>query len=276
MKDPLLPILDKALGFKGLTTCTSVLLTALFGLAAWWILPDRPAVVTQTFQLSIVTETGLNTLTLKMSQVSGDHYGLQVALDPPASRLTLIMRFEPGVLPICEAAHDSAWMCTLGTWPFGYTLSLTSSGTGSGSIDVPISASAFTFGSNGSTAEAWLPNVSCGPYPYTSMNCAEFPAFVVSTEYIFPNFQSYNWNGGVPPAVLSGVGVWQRTPPQLSDPVLVSGTNPSAQQDDNFAIFLAGAAAGVAGGMLGLAVQAGIDWLATWRKSKSNAQNQLF
>jgi hypothetical protein len=266
--------LDRFLEWKGLTTSTAVVLLFFFLALALVILPSHPLVETQSFELSIANETGLQTLLLTMDETSKDHYQLEAAVLPTNSQLKLILHFQHGVTPNCQQVNEPGSTCHLGASSFGSTLSLTFSGSGLGRVMVPINASAFTFASNGLNAYAWLPVVSCVPDPPSiSPNCANFASVHFSIRYAIPDFISYTWNGALlPTPELDPVvlGAWNRTSAQMTTPFLATGISSDGQDADNFRLAGFGAVAGVAAAMFALSVQSGIEWIAKSRKVKAD------
>ena len=60
-------------------------------------------------------------------------------------------------------------------------------------------------------------------------------AMDIRMKYEIPNGTSYGWVSGLPPGISrNGEPVWQQVARQLQEPVLASGLNATAQQDDQF------------------------------------------
>jgi hypothetical protein len=113
-------------------------------------------------------------------------------------------------------------------------------------------APTFTFGSNGLTAQAWIPFVKC---PTNCVSTASDPT-VIRVIYRIPGATNYDWSSGLPPGITKQhEPVWQQNPSQLTEPVLASGTNPSAQQDDAFFTLLSGVLFGLSAAFLADAVR---------------------
>ena len=138
------------------------------------------------------------------------------------------------------------------------------------SLNVPESQQAYflmntsapSFGWNGEHAEAWLPYVSEASPTEPS------PSATVFVSYSIPDGTSYDWSTGDPPSFKSGQPMWEQYVSQLANPALVNGTDPAAQGSDDGRIFLAGAAAALAGATFATSLDSALK---TLRRKHANS-----
>jgi hypothetical protein len=159
-----------------------------------------------------------------------------------ASNSVTVMLYFPQVTFDCRSSNSS---CISSRGPEGDVLALQL--IPRTPLTIGIAAPIFTFGSNGESAEGWLPNVNCS-------SCSA--STVVKVVYEIPNAKSYDWTSGPPPGFEGEHPVWMQYVSQLQEPVYIAGSNPRVQQQDQRHTFYAGIAVGIAGALFASSLQA--------------------
>jgi hypothetical protein len=204
-----------------------------------WFYPMRSAVVVEQFNLEAGPTGTVGAVNLLMSQVATDNYSLRITLTNASAAVDLRFHFQLDVSSRCPSSRF-VLTCHAATASNGDVMDVDMSQ--GADVNVAITAPVFTFGSNGETAEGWLPYVSCSN---TCVGPSSSPT-IFRVVYQIPNVTRYNWISGVPPGFSNGRAFWQQVASQLQEPVLVSGFDPRAQQDDQNDTLIAGIFLGLA------------------------------
>jgi hypothetical protein len=254
--------LNRVLLWDGLAFVVSMMLCVVFLIAGWLFIPRHTSVVDRNFNVQIQSDPALlRELSLTMAPTTAGHYNLTISASTQSndvSAVNLKFFFQSGVLASCPVVD-----CSPATTADQNILTI--SMMSDARVTVPFTASVFTFGANGEEAAGWLPYINCP-------GCSADLLPVIRVTYVIARATTYNWSSGPPPGLTSGKAVWTQFPDQLQEPVLVSGTDPDAQQRDNEQIFAAGACAGIAGAMLATSMQDGLTWAGIRRRRRVGVQ----
>jgi hypothetical protein len=250
-------------------------LAVAFGVAAWVALPrESPIYQPAAFDILVDTSERVERIEIDVVRWGSKHddvsIGVDVTTDAPARPAQdvsghVALSLPRGVkIPACseQFCHHPLGGDTL----VFLTLNFSSTGTlppyfsspegpkRAARVTQSFNAQQFAWDANGVSAVVQLPSVHLRNE--RSRGGSDAPLVLV-TYYLRP--AGYDWTGGPRPTLTHTDSVsWVQALPALTNPVLVSATNPAAQQHAAFMTFFAGALVGVAGGGLIGAVQEAI------------------
>ncbi|HEX3333252.1 MAG TPA: hypothetical protein VHS57_02870 [Acidimicrobiales bacterium] len=233
--------------------------------------PFRSGVSTDQFHLHIDAHGTVGIVSLAMSETSSDHYNVNVHLVDASAPVDVKITFQFSLTTDCSTSRSRPCPRVHPAPPgdFGNVVKIRP--LPAADVNFNVIASNFTFGSNGLTAEGWLPYVLC------DSRCVGPTATptVVRVVYKIPNGTGYDWTSGLPPGITKDhEPVWQQTPSQLQEPVLASGINAAAQQEDAFFIMLSGVFFGLAAAFLADTVRAVLELRKRHERSASEGTVQ--